>query len=202
MTDTALPDLIGLQDWPGPHVPVILVPSADHIDAVQANYPRATVTALPTNSAAYAHPDAWCLWMQLFQADVTLWPVDAFSGAFMAAAVPVIASAGIRTLRLARRSADDYARHEGLDVLWRNLEPLRGIPAGERLTLQALKAENRAALAMVAVRNPESGDAPTAIRPAEPAPTPTRPAEEVNSEPAASLHVTVRHRAAQGKMAQ
>lgn len=118
--------LVGIQDWPGPTCAVILVPTAEHIDAVAANYPKAAVLALPIDCEEYIEPDGWICWMALFQADLTLWPIDALSAGFLAACVPIIGRGGIRTLRWAARTTDDYSRFAAVKTLWRDRRPHPG----------------------------------------------------------------------------
>jgi hypothetical protein len=149
--------MIGLSDWPGPPTPVIITPDAADMPAIAANYPRASVLAIPADCAHLVAREAWGAFLPLYGADLTLWPVNPSQFPLMAALVPVLGDAGVRTLRLATRALDDYARLQSLRVLWRDRAPHPGPPAGLVLTLAVMRAERqRAAAALVAreVRNP------------------------------------------------
>lgn len=126
----AYPALIGLTDYPGPPRPVILVPAADAIDPIAANYPRATVISLPADAGPLRHQDAWGAFLPILGADVTLWPLDALSEAYFEALVPILFDAGVRTLRWAVTEPRDCFRYAELVPVWRGLPLLRpALPA-------------------------------------------------------------------------
>ena len=141
--------MIGLDAWDGA-APVILVPSAEYADAIGMNHPKAGVIAIPQECEHLNFRDAWGYWLPLLGADVTLWPVTPLEMPFFAALVPVLADAGVRTLRLATRALDDYARLHSLKTLWRDRAPHPGPPAGAALTLAYLRAERRKAAGALA----------------------------------------------------
>lgn len=144
-------DFPGLSDWDGAS-PVILTTAADYMPAIAANYPRACVAALPAACRHLTLSDAWGAFLWAFQADLTLWPVQPIEFPFTASLVPVLSDAGVKTLRLATRALDDYARLHSLKTLWRDLAPHPGPPAGALLTLQYLRAERRKASAALLER--------------------------------------------------
>lgn len=138
--------MIGLAEWDGQR-PVILVPSAEYSEAIAANYPRASVIALPQECAHLTLRESWGAFLPFLGADVTLWPVTPMEMPFFASLVPVLGEAGVRTLRLATRVLDDYARLHSVKTLWRDRPLHSGPPAGAVLTLQYLRAERRKAAA-------------------------------------------------------
>lgn len=142
--------MIGLSEWDGQR-PVILVPSADAIEPIAANYPKASVIALPEDCTHLVLRDAWGFFLPLYGSDCTLWPIEPVQHPFFASLVPVLADSGVRTLRLATRALDEYARLYSLKTLWRDRKPHPGPPAGAAFTLRYLRAERiRAAAALVA----------------------------------------------------
>lgn len=120
-SDMGDPELIGIREWDGKK-PIILTvrPSL----SIAANHPKAHVVSLP-RIGLYALIDDWGLYLPLFQADVTLWPTSGADEALLAQVAPVLDLAGVRTLRWADRSPDDAHRYSAIDVVWKDLAPLR-----------------------------------------------------------------------------
>lgn len=118
------PELIGIREWDGKR-PVIVVPHADYIEPIQTNYPKAHVVALPDEMPLWiTTEDAWCWWMQLYQADVTFWPIDSRDWHLMAPAAQILAEwSGVRTIRWAQRLPNDWAHYGAVETVLRDQKP-------------------------------------------------------------------------------
>ena len=114
--------LIGVNDWPGTPVPVILVSDPDQIPDVAFQCRKAAVLSLPADCELWTAVESWALYLPLLGADVTLWAETPRDAALLRAIVPVLDVAGVSTLRWAMV---ENGALRGTQAIWRDREALR-----------------------------------------------------------------------------